>query len=218
MIELIIFLIALLFLVPIGIAVSIFNSNKSRNEYDLKVFNLTVNYLKNSDFEEIILLQNRYSIPKFFLNIAEAGQNNNISQFEQLIQSDSSLSSHLNGFLTSIYILQAKKRLKNKEYDIAIIWYLGAIKREYTFQTLYELGYCYLKQQQYQEAIKYFKKSLHCKNSFIALYNLFLANSQLCNKDTFENLKELRQKFPLELSQKGQILLEIPFEHLTEVQ
>jgi len=81
----------------------------------------------------------------------------------------------------SEHIRIARKYIKEWNYDRALTE-LIAYRKQHDTEVQYLIGYCYLKQNQYDEAARYFNRSLHIsdvyRDSIVTAYNA-LANNAL---------------------------------------
>lgn len=189
-----------------------------------KAFFAALKSLKEGKVEDVIYWRKSKNTPdtdptQIVVKIAEAMQHHSPQYIKQLPTSQPAIYDTIEPNLQEAYLSYARGLFLKKDYSYAKMWYQMAYEQEPNEESCICLGFCHLKEQNYSNAAQFLKEALTYKRDFNILYNLLLAHRHLnCYRETVEVLKELRENFPEQLATKKKVLMEIPFEHLTEAQ
>lgn len=195
-----------------------------REENRQKGFFQAINYLKKGKFKDLIFWYKTSADlnedpTQIIVRISEFMQEDSPECVQELTEKYSEICSSIESSLCEAYLNYADKLVAENTYSSAKKWYQLAYKQDKNIDTCICLGLCCLCLKDYSNTVKFLQESLTYQKTFIALYNLLLAHTHLNRyKDALEDLKELRKMFPEQLSSKKKLLIEIPLEHLTEVQ
>lgn len=185
--------------------------------YEEERYIKALSYFQKGEFKGVLLFKKKeYSesdLSQIVIQMTEAIQDNNVPQVKELSMSYPNILPR--DTVLQVLELKTSRVILERKYDLACR--LGQIIPSAKNHLM--VGIAYLNLQQYENAKIFLEKALEYKKTFTALYNLMIAHTHLnYYKDALKDLKELRTMFPEQLSSKKKLLIEIPLEHLMEVQ